>query len=349
MEAWIHEERIVLIKVVKYFTFFKNPSQTAMMQRKRQRTEEDLRLEKLENDREFLFKKVEQLQDDISQEKSHSISLKSIHDRNTQEYLKEKNELMEEITSLKLEMASITQQKDLKIQELQSKSEASQRYIVDLEKKIQNIKPVRENIPLMNQVVLQNITKKEENILLKQLSQNLNHVSKLEKEISNLTKEINHYKTLDLNLLKKQEEISSLNNQIAQLSSLRGELAAVQAENGLLLQEKARWSKFCQEEEGIVDPVTLTRSLARSRLVSAQLKQELGEERLERAGRQGYISRLEQEISDYSKDKKELENLNQNLQKQLKIQERGKKLAQRESEFLRNQLVFYFSNALGKF
>jgi hypothetical protein len=185
------------------------------------------------------------------------------------------------------------------------------------------------------------LTKKEENILLNQLSQNLNHVSSLEKEIRKLEKEINHYKTLDYNLLKKQEEISSLNNQIAQLSSLRGELALVQAQNGLLLQEKARWAKFCQEEEGIVDPVVFAQSLAKCRLESAQLKQELGEERVQKAGRQGYISRLEGESSVLKENLKELEQVNQNLQKEARIHERGKKLAQRESEFLRNQLVFF--------
>ena len=307
---------------------------------------EQLKLDKLESDRQYLFSKVENLQEIIEQERKTQISLKEEHAHRVSDFLKEKNQLMNSMTDLQIKFKNSSQEKDLKIQELQAKTDAFQNYILDLERKIQeNLQSSKSKNEIMDFEMqkeilnLQNLTKKEENVLLKQLSQNLNHVAKLEKEISHLKKEIDHYKTLDLNLFKKQEEISSLNNQIAQLSSLRGELAAVQAEKGLLLQEKARWSKFCEEEDGIVDPVTLTRSLAQCRLESAQLKQELGEARTEKAGRQGYITRIEQDLQDLSQKLQDLETFNQNLQKQLKIQERGKKLAHRETEFLRTQLV----------
>ena len=99
-------------------------------------------------------------------------------------------------------------------------------------------------------------------------------------------------------MAKKDEEIQSLKSQLITMSHLRTQLAESQVEIASLLQERAKWAKFCGNEEA-GDPVTMSRALASERLLVADLKERMGIEKAEKAGREAYIQRLEKEVSSH--------------------------------------------------
>ena len=166
---------------------------------------------------------------------------------------------------------------------------------------------------------------------------NLEHIQALESQIGSLKKENEHYKTLDLNMSKKNEEISSLKSQLMSLNLIRSELASLQVEHSSLLQDKAKWTSFCQINE-FSDPTEMARALASERLQVADLKDRLGQEQAEKAGREAYIQSLETQVQEAQGDSNAQGQI-QKLEKQIRVLERTKQLARRESDFFREQLV----------
>jgi hypothetical protein len=185
-----------------------------------------------------------------------------------------------------------------------------------------------------------------------QFKENLDYIKKLETQLTALTSQVSNYQSLDLNLLKKQEEINTLQKQVLDQSHLRQQLASLECENNTLLKQKKEWflvyfliytrSDYCYSNQEH-DPVQMARALTRERLHVAQLKQEMGIEAAQKAGREQYITQCESEIESLKKNIIQLNMDMENTRQQVHLESRKRKIQERRVESLTEQLVSLIS------
>lgn len=104
------------------------------------------------------------------------------------------------------------------------------------------------------------------------------------------------------NTERLKDEKENLERQLERLSQVRRRIDELEFEVSQLRNEKARWTKFLEDNDdiGVDSPYTLSKSLAQQRLELAVVKEKLGQEEAKRAGRESYISRLEREVRTVS-------------------------------------------------
>lgn len=309
-----------------------------------------LRLEKVERDRAFLFERSKTFEEELNAERQTALSLRQEQTSTIQSLQKDKGSLVEELAeqrraaaSHRSETARLLQDKEAQIGRLQAlvnaKDSKTQEAITSLKSKNELIDQLRTQLgALESQESAPKsglLTREEGEAMQSQMRENLAHIKKLDSHVLSLKKENAHYKALDLNLSKKDEQVTSLEAQLLTLTQLRKELAETQVENASLKQERAKWASF----SGDADPVSMARNLATERFRVAELQELLGVEKAEKAGRESYIKRLEDNAHSFERTLSTIKSQSDKLAIQIRVLERQKRLAERESTFLREQLV----------
>jgi chromosome segregation ATPase len=311
----------------------------------------------VERDRAFLFERSKGFEEELNAERQEALKQRQEQTAAVQALQKNKVSLVEELAeqrraaaSQRSETARLLQDREAQIGNLQSyikeKESRTQEALASLKMKNDLIDQLRSQLSsLESQDSVPKsglLTREEGDAMQSQMRENLAHIKKLDAHISALKKENAHYKSLDLNLSKKDEQVSSLKAQLLTLAQLRTELAETQVENASLKQERAKWASF----SGDADPVSMARNLATERFRVAELQELLGVEKAEKAGRESYIKRLEDNAHATENTLSTIKSQSEKLAAQFRVLERQRRLAERESTFLREQLVRSFYSSL---
>lgn len=169
----------------------------------------------------------------------------------------------------------------------------------------------------------------------------------LEQEVKRLRKENDHFRTQFQNIEILREEKQSLENKLSLMESLRKKLAELEVSNTLLMKEKASWASYFSDgtnksllpRDAPASPMAVSRLVASLQMDLAQAKEKHGALLAEIKAKESVIGELEQHsLTLETKLGEWMEKYDKDL-KLLKRLEKGRALAQKEIEFLREQLV----------
>ncbi|KAJ3230971.1 coiled-coil domain-containing protein mad1 [Chytriomyces hyalinus] len=184
-----------------------------------------------------------------------------------------------------------------------------------------------------------------EEIIQKQLDDQLKHIHNLETSKTALTKEVTHLRSLRESTATLQETNRSLQHQLAQCANLRERFAEAQVEAMALKAEKQRWTsllKDCDFRDNSsgdeVTPLSLARLLSAERLERARDKERVVEDKARMKVLEASVLELEKEVESLKQVQRNLEAKAETQIRVLKRVEMGRDFAVREAQFLREQM-----------
>lgn len=183
-------------------------------------------------------------------------------------------------------------------------------------------------------------------VIKRELSEQVAHIKKLESTNRDQLIELKQYRRLHKSIEVIEEEKRSLENKLRIMDDLRRELSEAELQKQILEDERKSWTLYLQNElssTGQVEyesPEALARALAEERLEKAALMEKLGGLEPELSEKDNLIRSLE---AENAKLKREIEKLRASGSSghggSWARLERQRKLAIKEVEFLRAQLV----------
>ncbi|KAI8830658.1 spindle assembly checkpoint component Mad1 [Chytriomyces cf. hyalinus JEL632] len=183
-----------------------------------------------------------------------------------------------------------------------------------------------------------------EEIIQKQLDDQLKHIHLLETAKIALTKEVTHLRSLRESTATLQETNRSLQHQLAQCANLRERFAEAQVEAMALKAEKQRWTSLLKDSDfrdsggDEITPLSLARLLSAERLERARDKERVVEDKSRMKVLEASVLELEKEVESLKQTQRNLEAKADTQIRVLKRVEMGRDFAVREAQFLREQM-----------
>ncbi|TPX56857.1 hypothetical protein CcCBS67573_g09307, partial [Chytriomyces confervae] len=183
-----------------------------------------------------------------------------------------------------------------------------------------------------------------EEIIQKQLDDQLKHIHLLETAKIALTKEVTHLRSLRESTATLQETNRSLQHQLAQCANLRERFAEAQVEAMALKAEKQRWTSLLRDSDfrdssgDEITPLSLARLLSAERLERARDKERVVEDKSRMKVLEASVLGLEKEVESLKQTQRNLEAKAETQIRVLKRVEMGRDFAVREAQFLREQM-----------
>ncbi|KAJ3022075.1 coiled-coil domain-containing protein mad1 [Thoreauomyces humboldtii] len=316
------------------------------------------RINQLETDRQFLLGRNKELSQRWEDLKEDAIQGKEDADIAQNEFCRQISELQDCI-------AKTERTVDLRRRKTQFASDHAQGVIselkhnleaatIQIEQQADLIKAGREQLGLFErrcdeaERVIRDLQadtsgRQETATLRRQLVEQTAHIQQLEIKQQEASQYIQHLRNTHENAERLKDDKHRLEQQLLHLSSTQSRAEELEVEVNALKTEKMRWTEFLTDHDdvGADSPYTLCKALAQHRLELAELKAKLGEEEAGRAGREVHLSRLENELRDWRAKASETERQRQNEARSLKRLDQSRALAQKEVDFLREQLKSY--------
>lgn len=189
------------------------------------------------------------------------------------------------------------------------------------------------------------------NIIKRELSEQVDHIKKLEAVNNDQRIELKQYRKAQKSIQVVEEEKRALESKVSRMDDLRRELNEAQLQKSILEEEKREWASYLESENGRNDnfhfetPHDLARAFMQERLERVSLIDQLGRVRPELSAKDEIISSLER---DKSSLQTEIDGLKQNGNnapdaKARARLERQRTLAQKEVDYLREQIKAFDS------
>ncbi|KAJ1658369.1 coiled-coil domain-containing protein mad1 [Dispira simplex] len=333
--------------------------------------EHTLRLDRLEKDRRFLFEKEKEASEKYFQAENEMQALKDDYERRIHQVREQATEWLEQYQA----GAAETDENGV-----QAQTEAWRARIAGYEKTVAQLQDQLEKRAAANEEMLksclqaQNRANQLEQELaglracqhreheLGSLSGELKHqvgyIKTLESKIRELQQELEGYELRHENYELLQEKNTDLEQRVRLLEPLRDELSTLQTELTQMREEKAQWQSSLQDilkvNKGELDgphsdsldpstltPLRLTDIAIQQRHAIAALYEQLGTLRADASGTHVEVQDLQQQLSTAQTRVNQLEQQHSRDKRTLQRLEKLRVLAQRETEFLREQLKSY--------
>lgn len=188
-------------------------------------------------------------------------------------------------------------------------------------------------------------------VLTKNLVEMTARVKKGDCRIQTLEKEIVYLKSIQGNTEKLLEEKNSLEAKLKYIQDkTKPLLSTLQHENSVLKSEKQKWISLISDDSlstenlnSIDAPYKISRELALQRIENSVLRDRLGQGSAKEIELKNRVKSMQLEIKDLSEKIGKLESENDRDKLTIKRLEKSKGLSAKEVEFLRGQLVKYYS------
>ncbi|POS85187.1 hypothetical protein EPUL_003759, partial [Erysiphe pulchra] len=187
------------------------------------------------------------------------------------------------------------------------------------------------------------------NIIKRELSEQVSHISKLELHNRELLSELKHLKQIHKSVEVTEEEKRSLQRKLDAKETLEIELNEERIQRQRLEDERLAWTAYLQSQAGpngdveFDSPEAIARALIAERLQSATFFERFGSLNQELSNKECIIQDLEKQKQALTEnlEKRKISEAGKNIGKiQLRL-ERQKALAIKEAEYLRAQLKTY--------
>ncbi|KAJ3153763.1 coiled-coil domain-containing protein mad1 [Geranomyces michiganensis] len=321
-------------------------------------TEHMARIDLLEADREFLVKRVKELEERLEEGEENMIEWKKDAEM-TQNGLKRQNTQLQDQLALEREQAdSDLRQSDLEKEHMEADVERLYQQVADyqneLKKQAAQAKASREQQGTLErqlreaQATVRNLQANDaltELITLKRgLIEQTTHLRTMEKKMRDLEVQNSKLRSTQQNTELLKDENEHLAAQVARLIQSRNAADKMAVEIEQLKAEKQQWTHFLLESDnvdGVDSPHALAQALANARLELAALKEASGEDRATAKWRAAELERLREQLKQQESRVAEAERRRELEARACKRLEHGRLLAQKEVEFLREQLRSY--------
>ncbi|KAJ1967455.1 coiled-coil domain-containing protein mad1 [Dispira parvispora] len=333
--------------------------------------EHTLRLDRLEKDRRFLFEKEKEASEKYFQAENEMQTLKDDYEKRIHQVREQATEWLEQY------QADAAKQDE---NGAQAQIEAWRDRVAGYEKTVAQLQDQLEERAISNEETLksclqaQNRANQLEQELaglragqhreheLGSLSGELKHqvgyIKTLESKIRGLQQELESYESRHENYELLQEKNSELEQRVRLLEPLRDELTTLETEITQMREEKAQWQSSLQnildvnkgEPDGpqsenldpsTLTPLRLTDIAIQQRREIAALYEQMGTLRADASGTHVEVRDLQQQLSTAQSRVTQLEQQHSRDKRTLQRLEKLRVLAQRETEFLREQLKSY--------
>ncbi|KAI8918657.1 mitotic checkpoint protein-domain-containing protein [Powellomyces hirtus] len=317
-----------------------------------------LRVDQLEVDRQFLVDRNKDLTERLGDAEENMIDWKKDADM-TQNILKRQiAELRDQLSLSKRDSDAQLRKAQLENDRVESVVHQMEQQVADLQneltKQANYIKSGREQLTTAERQYREaeatirklqaNGSVTEEMVVLKrQLTEQTAHIRSLETKMQELAQQNRYLRNMQENTEKLKDEKEHLVQQLSRMSQIQNRADALVVELNALKAERQRWTEFLTEHDdiGVDSPYALAKTLAQQRLELAILKEKYGQEEANRKGRAAHLERLERELEESQAKVSESEKQRQADLRTYKRLERSRQLAQKEVEFLREQLRSY--------
>ncbi|TPX55989.1 hypothetical protein PhCBS80983_g04878 [Powellomyces hirtus] len=317
-----------------------------------------LRVDQLEVDRQFLVDRNKDLTERLGDAEENMIDWKKDADM-TQNILKRQiAELRDQLSLSKRDSDAQLRKAQLENDRVESVVHQMEQQVADLQneltKQANYVKSGREQLSTAERQYREaeakirklqaNGSVTEEMVVLKrQLTEQTAHIRSLETKMQELAQQNRYLRNMQENTEKLKDEKEHLVQQLSRMSQIQNRADALVVEINALKAERQRWTEFLTEHDdiGADSPYALAKTLAQQRLELAILKEKYGQEEANRKGRAAHLERLERELEESQAKVSESEKQRQADLRTYKRLERSRQLAQKEVEFLREQLRSY--------
>ncbi|KAJ3156338.1 coiled-coil domain-containing protein mad1 [Geranomyces variabilis] len=321
-------------------------------------TEGMARIDQLEADREFLVNRVKELERRLEDAEENMIEWQKDADM-TQNALKRQNGQLQEQLAMEREQAdSELRQGDLEKEQMEADLERLYQQVAEhqneFKKHCAQAKASREQQGALErqlreaQETIRNLQANDaltELITLKRgLIEQMTHLRTMEKKMRDLEVQNSNLRSTQQNTELLKDENEHLAAQIARLAESRDAADKLAVEIEQLKAEKQQWTRFLSENDDVVgvdSPHALAQALANARLELAALKEASGEDRASAKWRAAELERLREQLKEREARIADAERRRELEARACKRLEHGRLLAQKEVDFLREQLRSY--------
>ncbi|KAK9710114.1 coiled-coil domain-containing protein mad1 [Basidiobolus ranarum] len=320
--------------------------------------EQALKIEKLEKDRRFLFEREKLTSENIVNLETENKKLTRDNERLKRQLEDENSDLREQLDSLREEKEYSESGSNQKINLLKSQARGLENKVNSLEeqlrheselassrmKKLGQVQEELEEAEKTNRDLRSKLSQSGTNETINQeLHRQVSYLKNLEAKNSSLLRENKSLKENQQNIAILKEEKSSLESKLSMMDSLRDRSSELEVELSVLKREKAQWSTFLDKKDNseFDSPYSLSKTVASQRYEIASLHEKNGNLAANLKSRDAYITKIESHLQDLNEKIKQLEEKRDRDSRNLKRMEKSKALAQKEAEFLREQLKSY--------
>ncbi|MCJ1295643.1 coiled-coil domain-containing protein mad1, partial [Xylographa carneopallida] len=304
---------------------------------------------------EILQKELKALQDD-SVNRQHDLDkrLRAAH--------KDNRSLKEDLEETQTELSSFERQQKYQLQEVENKRAALQTTVAGLKSDLESKKVI---LQVTEEKLLQReaeVGKLESEVIelkaasgdggeletvRKDLTEQVNHIRKLERTNREQTAELRHLRQVHKAVGIVEEEKRVLENKVRVMDDLQRQLVEAQFQRQMLEDERKSWTSYLENtsNDGRTEfdsPEGLARALNQERLNNASLTERLGAIQPELTEKESIISSLELDRRRLQSEIEKIKDAGGSDNKRTKVRlERQKALAVKEVEYLREQLRIF--------
>ena len=300
-------------------------------------------------------KELKALQDD-SVNRQHDLDkrLRAAH--------KDNRSLKEDLEETQTELSSFERQQKYQLQEVENKRAALQTTVAGLKSDLESKKVI---LQVTEEKLLQReaeVGKLESEVIelkaasgdggeletvRKDLTEQVNHIRKLERTNREQTAELRHLRQVHKAVGIVEEEKRVLENKVRVMDDLQRQLVEAQFQRQMLEDERKSWTSYLENtsNDGRTEfdsPEGLARALNQERLNNASLTERLGAIQPELTEKESIISSLELDRRRLQSEIEKIKDAGGSDNKRTKVRlERQKALAVKEVEYLREQLRIF--------
>ncbi|KAJ3176052.1 coiled-coil domain-containing protein mad1 [Geranomyces variabilis] len=316
------------------------------------------RIDILEADREFLLKHVTEVEQRLEDAEKNMIKWKKDAEMTENTLKRQNGQLREQLAQEREQADSELRHGDLEKEQMEADLERLYQQVAEnqneFKKHSAQAKANREQQGVLErqlreaQATIMNLQANDaltELITLKRgLIEQTTHLRTMEKKMRDLEVQNSNLLSTQQNTELLKDENEHLAAQVARLAESRDAADKLAVEIEQLKAEKQEWARFLSENDDVVgvdSPHALAQALANARLELAALKEASGEDRASAKWRAAELERLREQLKEREARIADAERRRELEARACKRLEHSRQLAQKEIEFLREQLRSY--------
>lgn len=315
--------------------------------------EKDQKIDNLESDSIYLFRKQNEMQENLNKLKTEYSQAQSKFDKSTRDlqtqvvtlndensnYIIEVENLKKSLELIEKKHASRASNVTESNKQLSEKLEQSLKKCADERIRSLELEEEIENLKQQTRALKDQLSDQAESQQFKsRLSEQVDYITSLEESVSSLTKKVGLLEDNKVLVDVIESEKQDLLKKLEVTDELRQKLVETELQVADLQSEQERWKSFVDKEHQFTSPEDVVRALMLERTEKVNLIDKVGRLEAELSGNSVLIENMRAEVDKLSAEVADLNSQIEVEKKALEESNREKHLAITEAELLRKQI-----------